>query len=87
MGISLEENQGRGPGACFIATAVYQSPTAPEVVSLRKFRDEILKKYWAGRKFVLVYYKVSPPIADWLKKQPKMSSLVRSILNQVVRRI
>lgn len=72
---------------CFIATAVYQSPMAPEVVSLRKFRDETLTKSWLGKKFVAVYYKVSPPIADWLKKQPKTSSVVRSILNQIVRRI
>ena len=79
------DNQGRGPRACFIATAVYANPMAPEVVSLRKFRDDTLKKYGIGRKFVRVYYKVSPSIADWLKKQPTLSSVIRSILNQIVR--
>lgn len=72
---------------CFIATAVYQNPMAPEVVSLRKFRDETLTKSWFGKKFVAAYYKVSPPIANWLKKQPKISSVIRSILNQIVRMV
>lgn len=82
-----DDNQGRGPKDCFIATAVYGNPMAPELISLRKFRDETLKKYRAGRKFVFVYYRISPPIARWLKNQPALSSVIRSILNQIVRRI
>lgn len=80
---------GKNPsgGGCFIATAVYDNAMAPEVVTLRKFRDDVLRKSWVGRMFIATYYKVSPPIADWLRTQPKVSQVVRSILNRLVRLI
>lgn len=65
-------------GGCFIATAVYGSALAEEVILLRKFRDEILVKSKAGRAFTTLYYKLSPSIAnlivdcDFLKVTIKM---------------
>ena len=73
---------------CFIATAVYGSYDAPEVLVLRRFRDEKLLTSPYGRKFVNVYYHYSPPIADFLKTRPKLAGVVRKILNTLfVRRI
>lgn len=73
--------------SCFIATAVYGDTMAPEVVSLRAFRDDVLKKTWWGRGFIVVYYKVSPPIAKALKKTPRIAAVIRAMLDQLVRRI
>lgn len=66
---------------CFIATAVYGDVDAPEVVALRRFRDETLmpKKY--GRIFVKYYYRYSPKIAENLKGYPRVMALIRACLN------
>ena len=39
---------------CFIATVCYGSYNAPEVVVLRKFRDEVLSHSFAGKLFVKI---------------------------------
>lgn len=41
---------------CFIATAVYGNWNAPQVVSLRKFRDEMLARSAVGRAVIDSYY-------------------------------
>ena len=41
---------------CFIATAVYGTRDAPEVRTLRDFRDNILMQSLTGRAFVDLYY-------------------------------
>ena len=46
-------------GACYIATAVYGSYDAPEVIVLRHFRDHILARSVAGRLFIHCYYFIS----------------------------
>lgn len=69
---------------CYIATAVYGSYDAPEVIVLRRFRDETLKKSALGRLFIRVYYKFSPSVAEKLKNASKTNSLVRSILDKWV---
>lgn len=70
---------------CFIATAVYGDGTCPEVMTLRRFRDETLLPNFLGEKFVSFYYKVSPPIAIWLKSKPNLSAIIRFILNYLVK--
>ncbi len=51
---------------CFIATAVYRDAFHPDVQSLRKFRDEYLMTNGAGRALVALYYRFSPPVADFI---------------------
>mgnify|MGYP006279846107 CR=1 FL=1 len=41
---------------CFVATAVYGDASAPEVQTLRDFRDNVLMQSAAGRTFVHFYY-------------------------------
>jgi len=67
-------------GSCFIATACYGSALAPEVETLRRFRDRILLPNWAGRRFVRAYYQLSPPVADWLRRRPMARHMVRECL-------
>ncbi|NJK70297.1 MAG: hypothetical protein HC941_30720 [Microcoleus sp. SU_5_3] len=69
---------------CFIATAVYGSYDAPQVVSLRRFRDEKLMSYSIGRLFITVYYQLSPPVAKWLKNSPHFAKPIRQILDKLV---
>ena len=72
---------------CFIATAVYGDPCCTEVRTLRKFRDEKLLTNFFGSIFVKVYYKLSPPIADWLTGQDKISAKIKVWLNYLVKHI
>jgi hypothetical protein len=65
--------------SCFIATAVYNSPTAPKVMILREFRDQKLLTTSLGKSFVKFYYKHSPPIANFLSKHKLLSEVVRIV--------
>lgn len=47
-------------GSCYIATAVYRSYDAPEVVVLRAFRDRVLSRHLIGRVLISAYYQFSP---------------------------
>ena len=77
----VETKEGAG---CFIATAVYGSYHAPEVLVLRAFRDRILKNSLAGRTFVRLYYRYSPGIAVKLPRHEIASRVVRRALNVLV---
>jgi hypothetical protein len=70
---------GAGP-RCFIATAAYGTPMASEVRYLRAFRDEYLQTSALGRRFVELYYRVSPPIADFLRGHSRLRSVARIVL-------
>lgn len=71
-------------GGCYIATAVYGSYDAPEVLILRSFRDQILQKHWLGKCFIKVYYFLSPPVAKRLKNARRINDLVRAALDRFV---
>jgi M6 family metalloprotease-like protein len=67
-------------GGCFIATAAYGSAMAPEVDTLRRFRDGFLMTNAAGRALVSFYYKASPPLADFIAPRPALRSAARFML-------
>lgn len=73
-----------GCDPCFIATAVYGDTNAPQVVRLRRFRDEQLMPNPSGHRLVHLYYRLSPPVAQYLRKKPRYAALIRSFLNQLV---
>jgi len=73
-----------GGGGCFIATAAYGSPIAPEVERFRAVRDRYLLSFAMGRQFVAVYYRVSPPLAVWISHSPLLRSLTRVALRPVL---
>jgi hypothetical protein len=67
-------------GYCFIATAAYGTETAAELNILRDFRDQVLLKNVLGSLFVGAYYKVSPPVADFIAKSDFLRAVVREML-------
>ncbi|MBI5286287.1 MAG: PKD domain-containing protein [Deltaproteobacteria bacterium] len=91
-------SSGGGGGGCFIATAAYGSYLDPHVMVLREFRDEWLLGSFElrvagleleipnlpGHAFVAAYYKISPPIADFIAKYEGLRMATRSLLTPIV---
>jgi uncharacterized repeat protein (TIGR01451 family) len=73
-----------GPSACFIATAAYGSPLDSHVQSLRLFRDRYLTQSAPGLAFIRLYYRYSPPIADFIAPRPILRATVRLLLTPLV---
>jgi hypothetical protein len=66
---------------CFITTAAYGTPMAEEIQILREFRDEYLLTNVLGRALVDVYYRISPPIAEFITEHPSLKPIVRAGLS------
>jgi hypothetical protein len=70
---------------CFIATAAFGTPLAPEIQTLRDFRDTWLMPNILGRMFVQFYYRTSPPIAHVIRSRVALQVLTRCILRIIIR--
>jgi len=76
-----KESEYGGPsGGCFIATASYGSPLAPQLDVLRSFRDTCLPSL-----LVQCYYKLSPPIAQFISGRSKSRRIIRGFLEPLVK--
>jgi hypothetical protein len=69
---------------CFIATAAYGTPMAEEIQILRDFRDQYLVSNPVGEALVEFYYRVSPPIAEFITEHPSLRPMVRAGLMPAV---
>ncbi len=67
-------------GGCFIATAVFGSKMDGHVEILCTFRDNRLLTNQFGRGIVNLYYRLSPPAADYLKQHPFARVVVKYTL-------
>jgi ribosomal protein L7/L12/predicted RNA-binding Zn-ribbon protein involved in translation (DUF1610 family) len=72
---------------CYIATAVYGSYDCPEVLTLRRFRDDSLRSTVFGKLLVRVYYVISPVISKHFSRIDIIQHLSKKILDALVGRL
>lgn len=77
--LSEPVNQNQKKSGCFIATAVYGSPIAKEVILLKNFRDEWLLNFTLGKMLVKFYYFISPSIANQISKNNWLKSVTKTL--------
>jgi hypothetical protein len=70
-------------GCCFIATAAFRSPFAPEVERLRTLRSRYLLRSAVGRDLAGVYDRMSHPIAVRVAHSARLRTLTRLALTPV----
>jgi len=73
-----------GGSGCFIATAAYGSPSEYHVKILREFRDTYLIHTRYGKKFVDLYYKYTPTLANFMSEHYIVRTIIRLALYLVV---
>lgn len=64
-------------GYCFIATAVKGSDFEDHLSLLRKFRNVFLLKSKPGKALVAIYYRYSPPLANFITKHDFLKGFAR----------
>lgn len=67
-------------GGCFIATACFDYYDAPEVMELRKFRDNYLLTKAIGKQFVAFYYRIAPSFSKFLVRHHYVKLIVKNII-------
>jgi hypothetical protein len=83
-----KRSQQRQSNGCYIATVCYGDEFAPEVITLKKYRDKILSKSFIGKTFIKFYYLVSPTISRHLQNKRSINNYLRkNILDRIVNKI
>lgn len=71
-------------GGCYVATSVYGDYDAPQVLVLRRWRDDALSRTGVGRAFISTYYAVSPHLVRAVGGRRWFSVPARVVLNRLV---
>ena len=74
-----------GSSGCYIATMAYGSYDHPQVIILRKFRDNTLSKSFLGKVFIKIYYKCSPVLVKYLSNKSLANKVIRTILDKTIK--
>lgn len=73
--------------ACYIATMAYGDYNHPQVIVLRRFRDEKLSHNIFGRSFIKIYYRLSPYLVLLLKDSILINKMIRNMLDRFVNKV
>lgn len=65
---------------CFVATAAFDTPTAPAVTWLREYRDTHLVTNEGGQALVNLYYRVGPNAAAMIRGNDTLKAVARGLL-------
>ena len=72
--------------ACFVATCCFGNLNAPEVVRLRRWRDEVLANSVTGRRFTAWYYSgFGNRAATFINDKPVLRRIGRALLGLFIR--
>ncbi|NOQ71639.1 MAG: hypothetical protein GQ574_06545 [Crocinitomix sp.] len=82
--IAFASAESVSDSGCYVATMVYGSYDAPEVMTLRRFRDQFLQKYIWGRAFIQWYYRHSPGFVARHQSKKWLHVVMRGGLNVLV---
>lgn len=80
-------SRAKSNNQCYIATMVYGDHNSPEVVILRRFRDDVLYKSSVGTFLVKIYYMFSPSFVKHCKNYTFLHRPIKYFLDRIVRRI
>jgi hypothetical protein len=69
---------------CYIATMAYGYYDHPQVVILRRYRDNVLMQSVLGRVFVKFYYWISPKMVKTLRGNNTINSIIRKCLDRFI---
>jgi len=84
MGAGKVTVQSKTGGVCFVATATYESPNHPDVILLRRFRDETLANYDWGVRFIEWYWKTGPSMAKVVLQSKSLKRFSKWTLSKLV---
>lgn len=79
-----DEEARSSDGSCFVATAAYRGSEHPDVVFLRKFRDESLTRYMIGRVVIEVYWLIGPVLAVPVRKCSFLALCSRGLIKCII---
>ncbi len=83
-GAQPQLQQPQPSSGCFIATMAYGSYDHPQVQVLRRYRDEVLLRSWFGRRFVHIYYTISPTLVHWSGGSRSIVGIARWLLDRLI---
>lgn len=84
---AILKNINKDNGHCYIATMVYGDYEHPNVIELRNYRDNSLKKKYLGKMFIKLYYQASPILVRNIKHKKLLNYLIKSVLNKIVNKL
>tara|TARA_R110002051_G_scaffold324708_1_gene423255 strand:+ start:75 stop:896 length:822 start_codon:yes stop_codon:yes gene_type:complete len=80
-------NSGQKKKGCYIATMVYGDYDSEEVLTLRKYRDDVLESNYFGRLFIRTYYSLSPTFVKIFEKNTTVNRIFKRILDGIVEKL
>lgn len=84
FGGSKPYSSSSNSSGCYIATMAYGDYNHPQVLKLRRFRDEILHNSLLGRIFIKLYYAVSPKLVKHLQHSYKVNIYIKNLLDKFI---